>query len=98
MKVLGKALHTTHRGLVARANFAPKIGQNVLDFTNKRVGNVQDVFGPVASPYFVIKPASGIIKSDLEKLTGSDVYMGEGYGKGKRSEKVSRMRRRKARS
>ena len=98
MRILGKALHVTPRGLVARGDSAPKIGQNVLDSSEKRIGNVSEVFGPIKSPYFIIKPASGVSKSDLEKLVGSDVYMGEGYGESRKPEKVSRVRKHKARS
>lgn len=98
LRVLGKALHITSRGLVARADSPPKVGQIVLDSSEKRVGNVLDVFGPVKSPYFVVKPASGVLRSDLERLVGSDIYMGEEHAKGRKSEKVSRVRKHETRA
>ncbi len=93
---MGKALHIGSRGLVARGDSAPKLGQTVVDSSERVVGRVLDIFGPVKSPYFVIKPASGVSGEDLEKLVGSDIYMGEAYGKGRKSEKVSRLRKHKA--
>ena len=91
MRSVAKVLHLTPRGLVARGNQVPKIGQSVLDSSDKRIGNVSDIFGPVKSPYFTIKPASGVSRSDLEKLVGSDIYVGERHAKGRKPEKVSRM-------
>ncbi len=88
-----KALHLTARGLVARGNQAPRMGQSILDASDRRIGNVADVFGPVNQPYFMVKPASGVTRADLEKLIGSDLRMGELYAKGRKPEKMSRMRR-----
>lgn len=93
MRIGAKALHTSSRGLVVRAGQAPKLDQSAFDSKGKRVGSVSDVFGPVKSPYIVIKPASGLSKVDLEKLVGSDIYMGEGYGKGRKAKGMSRMRK-----
>lgn len=93
MGTVVKALHMTPRGLVARGDSAPRIGQSVLDSSDKRIGNVSDIFGPVNSPYFMVKPASGVSKADLEKLVGSNMLMGELYAKGRKPEKMSRMRK-----
>ena len=91
---MGKGLHATIRGLVVRVDRAPKIGQAAFDSKGKRVGNIFDIFGPVKSPYVVIKPASGLSKVDLEKLVGLDIFMGETYGKGRKTKVVPRMRKR----
>ena len=94
MRVLGRALHVGSRGLVARGDSAPNVGQKVLDSSENYVGRVLDVFGPVNTPYFVIRPVSGVSRADHERLVGTDVYMGEDYGKGGKPEKVFRMRKR----
>lgn len=93
MRITAKILHLRPRGLVARADQAPKMGQSVFDRSGKRIGNVADIFGPVKAPYITIKPASEV-KSELDKLIGTEVYVGEPHGKGKggKPEKVSRMR------
>ncbi len=98
MQALGRALHTTSRGLVVRADRAPQLGQAAFDSAGKRIGNVFELFGPVKSPYVAIKPASGVTRVDLEKLIGSDIHMGERLGKGRKKEKMPGLRKRKARA
>ena len=93
MGTIIKALHMTARGLVARGNLAPRMGQSILDASDRRIGNVVDVFGPVSQPYFMVKPASGVFRADLEKLIGSELRMGELRAKGRKPEKMSRMRK-----
>lgn len=93
MQIRGKGLHMISRGLVVRAESAPKQGQYAFDSAGKRIGSVFDIFGPLKSPYVVIRPASGMSKVDLGGLVGSDVYMGEGYGKGREAKKVLRVRK-----
>ena len=88
-----KALHMTARGLVARSSLAPRMGQAILDSSDRRIGNVADVFGPVSQPYFIVRPASGISRVDLERLVGSELRMGEMHAKSRKPEKMSRMRR-----
>ncbi|MFH1821316.1 MAG: Gar1/Naf1 family protein [Methanobacteriota archaeon] len=93
MRIAVKALHMTPRGLVSRGDSAPKMGQSVLDTSNKRIGNVSDIFGPINSPYFMVKPASGVSKVDLEKLVGSNIFMGESYAESRKSEKYAESRK-----
>jgi rRNA processing protein Gar1 len=88
-----RALHMTARGLVARGSTAPRMGQMILDSSDRRIGNVADVFGPVNQPYFMVRPASGVTRADLARLVGSELRMGELYAKSRKSEKMSRMRR-----
>lgn len=92
MVLTAKILHIRPRGLVARGDQAPKMGQSVLDSSKRRIGNVVDIFGPVSSPYFLIKPASEV-KSELNRLIGIEVYVGEPHGKGGKPEKVPRVRK-----
>ncbi|MEM3421345.1 MAG: Gar1/Naf1 family protein [Candidatus Hadarchaeum sp.] len=92
MVLTAKILHIRPRGLIARGDQAPKMGQIVLDSSKRRIGNVVDIFGPVRSPYFTIKPASEI-KSELNRLVGTEVYVGEPHAKGGKSEKVPRVRK-----
>lgn len=98
MQVRGKALHTTSRGLVVQAGQSPKQGQTALDSAGRRIGRVFDIFGPVKSPYAVIRPASGVSMTDLRKLIGSDIFMEDRYGKSREAKNVPRMRKHKARA
>lgn len=77
MQLLGKVLHLVSRGMVIQGGKAPRLGEAVLDSKKRKIGNVSDIFGPVNSPYLLIKPVSILSRADLEGLVGSDVYMGE---------------------
>jgi len=70
-------LHLGSKGPIAKCRFAPKLGGAVFSASGKRLGEIYDIFGPVAEPYVVIKPASGI---DPESLVGSTIYYGEKEG------------------
>lgn len=74
MKLLGKVLHTGTKGPILKASITPKVGQPVFNSKGERVGNIYDLFGPVGSPYTIIKPASGI---SPKQLVGSALYIGE---------------------
>lgn len=93
MLVRGKGVHTTSRGLVVRASQAPKTGQMALDSSGKQIGRVLDVFGPVKSPYVIIKPVSEFSRTSLSKLVGSDILMGEKYGKDREAKGMPRVRK-----
>ncbi len=93
MQIIGKGLHTTTRGLVVRATQTPKRGETAFDSAGKRVGSVFDVFGPVKSPYVVIKPASGLSEVELGKLIGSDIIMGERHGESRKAKGVPRVQK-----
>lgn len=79
MKDLGKYLHTTPQGLaILRLKIIPSIGEGVLDEKGRQIGQVADVFGPVASPYGSIKLSSGT--SQLQLPEGTELYLAEGKG------------------
>jgi len=62
------------KGPILKASFPPKVGQPVFNSKKKRMGNIYDLFGPVKSPYVIIKPASGV---SGEKLVGVSLYIME---------------------
>ncbi|MFN4133474.1 MAG: H/ACA ribonucleoprotein complex subunit GAR1 [Candidatus Hadarchaeales archaeon] len=82
-QAFGKILHSSDRGLVARCFSAPKLGEPIMDKKKRRIGNIADIFGPVSSPYILIKPASGLSDEERKALVNSDIYMGEKHGRGK---------------
>jgi len=98
LQIRGKGLHTTSRGLVVRADQAPKMGQTALDSSGEYLGRVSDIFGPVNSPYVVIRPASGLSRADIGKFVGSDIIMGEMYGKGRETKGMPRMQKHQTRA
>jgi rRNA processing protein Gar1 len=83
LKNLGKYLHTTPQGLaiVKLANMV-SIGTAIVDEKGRQVGQVADVFGPIASPYGSIKLITGA-SSHLE-VEKSELYIAEGRRLAKR--------------
>lgn len=74
LKRLGKILHLSKsRSLIAKLASEPTIdvGSKVLDNRLREVGVIQDVFGPVSSPYVAIKPTI----LDPDHLVGRVVYV-----------------------
>lgn len=67
MKRLGRVLRVTRRGLIlVKATAAPPIDARILDAKGRHIGWVYDVFGPVKSPYVLVKPST-----DLDELKSS---------------------------
>lgn len=74
MKRLGKILHLSKsRSLIVKLASEPSIdvGSKVLDSKLREVGIIQDIFGPVTSPYVAIKP----MVPDPGHLVGRIVYV-----------------------
>jgi len=74
LKRLGKILHLSKsRSLIVKLASEPSIdvGSKVLDSKLREVGIIQDIFGPVTSPYVAVKP----IVPDPNHLVGRIVYV-----------------------
>ncbi len=82
-ELLGKVLHVVRQGMVVKAIIQPKMGRSVLDRKKRRIGNIIDIFGPVKSPYVLIKPATGMSQKDQSDLIGSEILMEGKHGRGK---------------
>lgn len=75
MKRLGKVLHVSKRGfIIVRSDKSPPMGPKaiVVDKKVKKIGTIQDVFGPVKNPYIAIRPFKGI---ELTELVGQLLYL-----------------------
>lgn len=76
-------MHVTGRGAVVRVEHLPKLDAAVFNGKHKKVGTVGDIFGPVRSPYLLIKPIRGVSGERLTSLVGGEVFLGvEKRGKG----------------
>jgi len=72
LKRLGKVLHlSSNRNLILRTGIKVDPQTIVLDNHLNQIGKVNDVFGPVASPYISIKPLVRI----PEKYVGNILYV-----------------------
>lgn len=74
MKRLGKAVHLSrNRKLILRLEpgmDAPMLGEIILNSDLNRIGVVEDVFGPVRSPYIAVKLKAG----DPSTYIGKPLY------------------------
>ncbi len=87
MRRLGKVVHFTKRGLVIRLEREPKLGEAIYNGERRRVGQLLDIFGPVSSPYALVRPAREIATEELAALVGEELFTSEGksHGKGRKA-------------
>ena len=73
MKRLGKVSHvSSHKMLILKSEFAPRIGDTVVTKNLTEIGKVSDVFGPVSEPYVAVKPKD---RTNLDSLIGQILYI-----------------------
>ncbi|MCL7412446.1 MAG: Gar1/Naf1 family protein [ANME-2 cluster archaeon] len=83
MKTLGTVLHTSsHKNLIVRGDknntkniLLPRMNNVVLNRKMKKLGKVNDVFGPVDHPYFSVRLFSNVANEELLKLKHKHVYV-----------------------
>ncbi|MEM2123301.1 MAG: Gar1/Naf1 family protein [Candidatus Bathyarchaeia archaeon] len=81
MRRLGRALHISKsRKLILRLEpdiETPMLGETVFNSNLNPVGVIEDLFGPVSSPYAAIKPKTG----DPPSYIGKPLYAMKKTGK-----------------
>jgi len=93
LKRLGKVSHiSSHRKLILRSEFAPKIGDVVVTKDLTEIGKISDVFGPVSRPYIAVKPNEN---SSLDSLVGQPLYVLPSFKKPRKAHSRRKMRGRK---
>jgi len=56
MKKLGKISHISSKGkIILRSDNTPSMGISVFNENKKKIGVVQDIFGPTKKPYITVK-------------------------------------------
>ncbi|MCL7474624.1 MAG: Gar1/Naf1 family protein [Methanosarcinales archaeon] len=83
MKTLGTVLHTSsHKNLIVRGDennnkntLLPRMNNVVMNRKMKKLGKVNDVFGPVDQPYFSVRLFSNVANEELLKLKHKHVYV-----------------------
>jgi RNA-binding protein len=91
MKKLGKVLHISNRGrIILRSHQTPALGLPVFSPDKKKIGQVNDVFGPTKDPYISVKTRANNSKN-LENRVGETLYVpkkpNKKWGRRKRSKK-----------
>jgi len=55
---IGLVLHvSSSKNLIIKASNLPRIGDQAVENTLKKIGTVLDIFGPVTSPYVAVRPS-----------------------------------------
>ncbi len=68
---IGRVLHISSSGnAILKAEKLPRIGDKVVDEEMEPVGEVFDIFGPVASPYVSVRTR----REDPDRLVDSVLY------------------------
>lgn len=82
MRKLGIVLHVSTRGdiIVKRdksdsSQALPKLDSVVMTKKLSKIGVVSDIFGPVNSPYFSVKPHKQIAMNELRALINEKLYV-----------------------
>ncbi|MCK4938391.1 MAG: H/ACA RNA-protein complex protein Gar1 [Methanosarcinales archaeon] len=83
MKTLGTVLHTSsHKNLIVRGDenknkktWLPKMNIVVFNRKMKKLGMVNDVFGPVDYPYFSVRLYRNVANEELLNLKHKHVYV-----------------------
>jgi RNA-binding protein len=90
MKELGTISHITKKGrVILRSDQTPGFGLTVFTEKQKKLGTVQDVFGPTKKPYISVKVYAKNSKN-LENRVGETLYISS-----ETTKKWGRKRRRK---
>ncbi|WP_290596959.1 MULTISPECIES: H/ACA ribonucleoprotein complex subunit GAR1 [unclassified Archaeoglobus] len=81
LRALGKVKHMSKSGmLVVALNPAhlPKIGNKIVTRKMEYVGTINDIIGPVSSPYALVRP------KNPEKIVFEDLFVVKEYGGGRK--------------
>ena len=76
MLELGQVLHTARSGrIIVKISIAAsekKVnGLPVIDMNGRQIGKIQEIFGPVSSPYASIQP----VREKLASIAGATVFI-----------------------
>ncbi|WP_202318848.1 H/ACA ribonucleoprotein complex subunit GAR1 [Archaeoglobus neptunius] len=77
LRELGKVKHISKSGMLVIAlnpAYIPKIGDKVVTRKMEYVGVVNDIIGPVSSPYALVRPKNS------EKIIFEDLFVVKEYG------------------
>jgi RNA-binding protein len=91
MKKLGKISHISNKGkIIVRSVNTPGFGLPVFNENKKKIGSVQDVFGPTKNPYITVKVYAKNTEN-LDKRVGETLFVSskpiKKWGRKKRKKK-----------
>ncbi|MCS7098629.1 MAG: Gar1/Naf1 family protein [Candidatus Methanomethyliaceae archaeon] len=72
---IGRILHISRSNLIlAKVKVPSRIGSFVYLKDGRKLGEIIDIFGPISSPYALIKPFK---KTNENEVVGASVYLRE---------------------
>lgn len=69
---VGQVVNASPKGLLVKSRRKVNIGTTLVDVRNSPVGRVQDVLGPVASPYLLVGIRKG---ANVQRLLNREVFL-----------------------
>jgi len=81
LRALGKVKHISRSGMLVVAldpAYLPRIGDKVVTRKMEYVGVVNDIIGPVSSPFALVRP------KNPEKMIFEDLFVVKEYGGGRK--------------
>lgn len=91
MKKLGKISHISSKGkIIVRSDNTPGFGLSVFNEDRKKIGVVQDIFGPTKKPYITVKVYAKNTEN-IDKRVGEAMFVSsqplKKWGRRKRKKK-----------
>jgi len=91
MKKLGKISHISSKGkIIVRSDNTLGFGLSVFDENRKKIGIVQDIFGPTKKPYITVKVYAKNTEK-IDKRVGETIFVSskplKKWGRRKRKKK-----------
>jgi len=76
MKFLGNSLHVANSGkLIVKSSEMPFSGASVYNSNKKKIGKINNVFGPTKDPYISINLFKSIDIDTLKKNCGEKIFV-----------------------
>lgn len=96
MKVLGKTSHIANSGkLIVITDKTPPAGAIVFDKNKTKIGKINDIFGPVKTPYVSIRLFKSTNIENLKNNFGEELYISPSNKKKKRGNKPRKTKNKK---
>ena len=77
-KGLGTVLHLVDKKLIVRGGRLPverMLNAMVMTEDKRKIGKINDIFGPVDHPYVSVRPLRDLNEEELKKLVHTKLYV-----------------------
>ncbi|MCC7553538.1 MAG: Gar1/Naf1 family protein [Methanobacteriaceae archaeon] len=94
MKFLGNSLHIANSGkLIVKSSFVPLSGAFVFNSKKKKIGKINNVFGPTRNPYISINIFKSSNYDEIKRNYGEKIFVSKTNKKSKKRGNKPRRKR-----